>query len=352
MTRGSLHLILICWCARASASCGGRSAGDSGSIPVGGLEPPPDSYAGANNSSGPGVGGSATMVGSSSEIGAGGSAAAGSSGGTSPVSACTSHRFLQVTTGDYHACGLLDDGCARCWGSNTDDLEHAYLGQASPPPLAFLQLAAGYGFTCGLTVDQRIICWGNPPSLPAGPYVALSASASGVCGLTAEGSANCADYFGPETQLGPFTSIAAGEGMFCGLLKTGALRCFGGNQPNAPPKGQFSAVSVDSYSMCAIDEQGTGSCWGGFPFTTDEPVQLLDAGDRHLCAITLDGRARCWGGDNDAGQSNAPSGTFVAISAGGIESETDSGFSCGVRDDGTITCWGHNEHGESTPPAP
>lgn len=75
----------------------------------------------------------------------------------------------------------------------------------------------------------------------------------------------------------------------------------------------------------------------------------VSAGDAYTCAVKTDGTVACWG-DNRYGQAAPPTGTFVSVSAGG-------GHTCGVRSDSTIACWGSNRDkfgvftGEATPPA-
>jgi len=39
-----------------------------------------------------------------------------------------------------------------------------------------------------------------------------------------------------------------------------------------------------------------------------------------------------------------PAGTFTQVSAGGD-------YSCGVKADGSLACWGYNDYGEVTPAA-
>ena len=68
----------------------------------------------------------------------------------------------------------------------------------------------------------------------------------------------------------------------------------------------------------------------------------LNAGMHHTCARRDDGTVACWGLDNH-GQSSPPEGTFTAVAAGGFHS-------CALRDDGTVACWGNDEDGQSTPP--
>ena len=48
--------------------------------------------------------------------------------------------------------------------------------------------------------------------------------------------------------------------------------------------------------------------------------------------MRADGTISCWGNDED-GQSTPPSGTFASVSAG-------VNHSCGVRADGNVACWG------------
>ena len=86
-----------------------------------------------------------------------------------------------------------------------------------------------------------------------------------------------------------------------------------------------------------------GGCQNGTPETgTPETGTAIAAGRGHSCGITQDGTATCWGRNND-GESDAPGGVFTAISAGGAHS-------CGITQDGTATCWGLNNQGMSDAP--
>ena len=61
----------------------------------------------------------------------------------------------------------------------------------------------------------------------------------------------------------------------------------------------------------------------------------------HTCGLRLDGSVTCWGTDWD-GQTLAPWGvdsTFVAVGTG-------SRHSCAIRDSGKIVCWGSNFYGQ------
>src|SRR4051794_19723623 len=56
-------------------------------------------------------------------------------------------------------------------------------------------------------------------------------------------------------------------------------------------------------------------------------VGSIPAGEVHSCGIKPDGTATCWG-DNSFGQAGAPAGAFTAIAAGWFHS-------CGIKTDGT-----------------
>ena len=68
----------------------------------------------------------------------------------------------------------------------------------------------------------------------------------------------------------------------------------------------------------------------------------VDSGGAHACGLRSDGTVSCWG-DNSQGQASAPGGEFTAVSAGLTHS-------CGLRGDGTVTCWGGNVNLQSDAP--
>ena len=87
----------------------------------------------------------------------------------------------------------------------------------------------------------------------------------------------------------------------------------------------------------------------GKPTVTVDPTtrdcnafSAIDAGDHYSCALRTDATITCWGSNNE-GQTNAPDGAFTAISAGGLHS-------CGLRTDATTTCWGSNKYGQTNAP--
>lgn len=74
----------------------------------------------------------------------------------------------------------------------------------------------------------------------------------------------------------------------------------------------------------------------------------IAASGNHSCAIRADGTVVCWG-QNDDGQTEAPSGTYTAVTTGG--NAFTYNHSCAIRLEGTVVCWGSNWDGQTEAPA-
>ena len=62
--------------------------------------------------------------------------------------------FVDIGAGDFHTCGLREDGSVVCRGQD-------FFGEASPhEDETFVNVTAGRGnFTCGVQQDGGILCW-------------------------------------------------------------------------------------------------------------------------------------------------------------------------------------------------
>ena len=70
----------------------------------------------------------------------------------------------------------------------------------------------------------------------------------------------------------------------------------------------------------------------------------LSTGGDHACGLRTDGTLTCWGSDQ-FGQATPPTGSFTQVSSGVYHS-------CGLRADTTITCWGSDQFGRAAPSPP
>ena len=68
----------------------------------------------------------------------------------------------------------------------------------------------------------------------------------------------------------------------------------------------------------------------------------VSAGATSACGVRPDGSVTCWGEDS-YGDTSPPADTFKQISVNAYHA-------CGVRTDGTVACWGRNDYGQVSPP--
>jgi alpha-tubulin suppressor-like RCC1 family protein len=71
-----------------------------------------------------------------------------------------------------------------------------------------------------------------------------------------------------------------------------------------------------------------------------ETFSALAAGSYHACGLRRDGTATCWGND-EHGQLATPASAFTALAAG-------YGFSCGLLASGDVECWGERPSAKGT----
>jgi hypothetical protein len=72
-------------------------------------------------------------------------------------------------------------------------------------------------------------------------------------------------------------------------------------------------------------------------------AKQVAAGANHSCALYTDGTVSCWGKNSDGQSTPPPASRFSQIAA-------DNDFNCGLKLDGSLQCWGNNSNGQRTPP--
>jgi alpha-tubulin suppressor-like RCC1 family protein len=289
---------------------------------------------------------------------------------TLPVAVTDTLRFASLTIGGNHTCGLTQTGVAYCWGLNDvgqlGGLVHETCGRTHAPctvsparvagELRFIALTAGQFHTCGIAIAGRAYCWGSNAS------GALGTATQDRCVLYGR-EVPCSRSPVVLSDTLVFAVLSAGHDHTCGVTASGTAYCWGANtarQLGAPSKDhcEFGAISLS----CGRTPVAVSS---GYRFTS------IGAGLGHTCALAVDGRAFCWGA-NDEGQLGVPADSAaeqcgpahfcrsLPIAVGGALSfsalSVGSNHVCGLTSADAVYCWGENSTGEvgdgtKTPPA-
>jgi alpha-tubulin suppressor-like RCC1 family protein len=125
------------------------------------------------------------------------------------------------TIGANHACGIVADGSAVCYGANASGQlgDGTTTDRMSAPVLVsgglhFTSLTAGNLFTCGLATDGFAYCWGS------NSFGQLGVGVGGV------------NRTAPTRVSGniAFATLVAGQNHVCGSTSAGSTYCWGFNQ--------------------------------------------------------------------------------------------------------------------------
>ena len=254
--------------------------------------------------------GSGTTIGDGSEAGR-----------SAPALVAGGHLFRHVDAGFHFTCGLsYSDNKAYCWGTNiSGQLGDGTLTQRLSPVLVlgglrFLQVSAGRSHACGVTTTSSVYCWGDNrygqlgdsttqlrrtrPVKVAGGHLFRQVDAGGyhTCAVTTA-----------------YRVFCWGDGGF-GQLGDG--RSVRSRWPRAVSSGlMFRRATAGIYYSCAETLGSRAWCWGsnshgqignGSPqFTTQStPVAVaggfsfgqMSAGSWHMCAKqTTTSAGFCWG---------------------------------------------------------
>ena len=132
--------------------------------------------------------------------------------------------------------------------------------------------------------------------------------------------------------------MATGEDHACIANADGLVKCWGANEA-----GQLGNDSwVDAHEPVTA-------------FTFDA-VRKVVAGRRHTCGLDYGGFIMCWGdnssgalGDGSVNSSRVPTSVVTGLATPGpqfIDLAAGDRFTCGLKADGTVWCWGLNASGQ------
>ena len=297
------------------------------------------------------------------------------------------HDSKKIASGGLHTCVILDDGSVSCWGDNrhgqlgdgtdnnrTTPVQITGLGENRAP----VTIAAGNFHTCAALDDGSVSCWGRNIYGQLGDGTNEDRSTpTQVTG------------FGPNS---PVIALSAGPRHTCAILEGGSVSCWGFNNagqlgdgttidrvtPTSPldlGNGRIaSSLATGGYHTCVVLDDGSVSCWGrniygqlgdGTNEDRSTPTQTstlgdgggavsISAGQGHTCALLDNGVVTCWGrnnhgqlGDGTDIERNEPASTS-SLGPGRLAIEISIGrfHTCAVLDDGVVTCWGRNDDGQ------
>lgn len=192
-------------------------------------------------------------------------------------------------------------------------------------------------------------CPAPPPdpaeALPIWPSP-VSAGSRGTC-WTRGGVAWCTG----EAVYGALTppdithsAVFAGGVATCGLSPEGKLSCWGCERDEPPricasarpPDGVFLSAAVGNSDACAVDHLGEATCWGNGQLPEVETGPFVDVAVGYdSCGLRPDGTISCWWSANQDGPfEHAEGHPWASI---------DCGYShcCAVSgEDGHVECWG------------
>lgn len=252
---------------------------------------------------------------------------------------------IQVVTGGYHTCRLLDDGGVECWGTDAAGQlgNGPVIGDVTTPgtpvidsngtKLIFTQISAGSDHTCGVKTDGSIQCWGE------GQYGRLG-------NLVESNQQNPTDVTNSSGATEKdFTQVTAGSFHTCGLKEDRTVWCWGWGL-----YGELGNGSEDQkmYPVQVVNSSGSEM----------KDIVGVSAGASHTCAVKENGKIKCWGRGKDGRLGNGDtvnnqsypvnvvadsSGTlitnFTSVSAGGTHT-------CATLDNDTVKCWGPDSTGQ------
>jgi hypothetical protein len=151
-----------------------------------------------------------------------------------------------------------------------------------------------------------------------------------------------------------FTAVTADDFHTCALRDDGVVQCWGLNDVGqAPPtwtgtSGPFTAVAAGGSRTCGLTTVGIIECIGQTPYTltasTGHFIKLVK-GSVATCGIRTDLEVQCHGPVPSG--FIFPTGTFIDYAADLASPSVIGTYTCGVRPDGTVACFGDDLDGRA-----
>ena len=178
--------------------------------------------------------------------------------------------FTDIGIGLRHTCAIRTDGSAFC----DEESRHHYLQHSSPPlSTKFVQISGGWHHTCGITEASDIECWGSGTrgapgerlSAPEGKFTAISIGWRNSCALNPNGYATCwqqpdvqnpselPEAFGGVKFEQPTDMFSLPDGRFAVVERKGLIAAYS-DEPNAAPPETI--LDLTNKTICCNHESG------------------------------------------------------------------------------------------------
>jgi alpha-tubulin suppressor-like RCC1 family protein len=255
-----------------------------------------------------------------------------------------------VSTGNGHGCAIGIDDTLWCWGGNSYgqlgvgstffQLLPTAVNVAGAIPDTWKTSSTGVLHTCAIGSDNTLWCWGYDASDQLGNGVSTSSQPSPAA-VDISGSI-------PDT----WKAISVGINHSCAIGIDDTMWCWGSDVYGEVGNG---STNVNQASPVAVDISGS----------IPDTWKNIAAGGYNSCAIGSDDLLYCWGYDGSGqlgngneidsyvpapvhDESTAYAPTWNTIVAGGGQDSiyTDNPFTCGIKTDGTLWCWGSDLYGQ------
>lgn len=294
----------------------------------------------------------------------GNGSASGTQYAATPVSGLT--NVVGLSGGARFTCALKDDGTVWCWGEAGKDQVGATTRQYTPHQVTPLGTAtaivSGAEFTCALLQDHSVACWGDGAAgeLGDGTSTGPSATPTAVAGLT-DAIALTAGHQHACAIRSDHTAVCWGSDSD-GQLGDGTTGSLSRSPVAVAGVSGVQSISAGTNHTCAMASGGP-TCWGHSAFGEitgtgsaiygptvlsylPDTTASVVAGNLETCAIDADGTLSCWGsnghgllGTGLVGASNATPEVVETGGAGVAQLTLGSPVACLATTTGAM-CWG------------
>jgi len=238
------------------------------------------------------------------------------------------------------SCTFADSTCPTTNRRYPDGASGSLASQCLAPEKSCVsQLAVGSSHSCALRSDGTVWCWGLDDEGQVGTAGADQTTPVEVLRL-------------PSGHLA--TAVTAGENFACALIDNGTVWCWGGDGAKqlgqctmTPPESSSTPLEVITYAAGSPP-----TCNANNPFHAKQ----ISAGGQHACAIGVDDKLYCWG-ENQVGAHGGQAGQdplvfddvpgpLALAFDGAVEVQAGDEYSCVVKDEHSVWCFGANTLGE------